>query len=47
MKIREVITTAVELVGALFVVAGICSFSVPIGVIVLGVLLIVGGGLAA
>ena len=47
MKIREVITTAVELVGALFVAAGICSFSVPIGVIVLGVLLIVGGGLAA
>jgi hypothetical protein len=47
MKLREVITTAVELIGAICVVAGICSFSVPIGVIVLGVLLIVGGGLAA
>jgi hypothetical protein len=47
MKLREVITTAVELVGAVCVVVGICSFSVPIGVIVLGVLLIVGGGLAA
>ena len=47
MKLREVITTAVEVVGAVCVVAGIASFSVPIGVIVLGVLLIVGGGLAA
>ena len=47
MKIREVITTTVEIVGAICVVAGICSFSVPIGVIVLGVLLIVGGGFAA
>jgi hypothetical protein len=48
MKLREVITTAVEVVGAICVVVGICSsFSVPIGVIVLGVLLIVGGGLAA
>ena len=47
MKLREVITTAVELIGVICIVAGICSFSVPIGVIVLGVLLIVGGGLAA
>jgi len=47
MKLREAITTAVELVGAICIVAGICSFSVPIGVIVLGVLLVVGGGLAA
>ena len=47
MKLRELITTAVELVGAICIVTGICSFSVPIGVIVLGVLLIVGGGLAA
>lgn len=47
MKLREVITTAVELVGAVCVVAGIASFNVPIGVIVLGVLLIVGGGFAA
>ena len=47
MKLREVITTAVELVGAICVVVGISAFSIPIGVIVLGVLLIVGGGLAA
>jgi hypothetical protein len=47
MKLREVITTSLEVIGAVCIVAGICSFSVPIGVIVLGVLLIVGGGLAA
>jgi uncharacterized membrane protein len=47
MKLREVITTAVELVGAICVVIGIAAFSVPVSVIVLGVLLIVGGGLAA
>lgn len=47
MKIREVITTSVEVIGGVFIVAGICSFSVPIGVIVLGVLLVIGGGLAA
>ena len=44
MKLREVITTAVELVGAICVVIGIAAFSVPVSVIVLGVLLIVGGG---
>lgn len=47
MKLREAITTAVEFVGAICVVVGISTFSIPIGVIVLGVLLIVGGGLAA
>jgi hypothetical protein len=47
MKLREVITTSLEILGAICVVAGICSYSVPIGVIVLGVLLIIGGGLAA
>jgi uncharacterized membrane protein len=47
MKIREVITTSLEVIGAICVVAGIASFSVPVSVIVLGVLLIVGGGLAA
>jgi len=47
MKLREVITTALEVIGAICVVAGIAAFSVPIGVIVLAVLLIVGGGLAA
>ena len=47
MKLREVITTSLEVIGAICVVAGIATFSVPIGVIVLGVLLIVGGGFAA
>ena len=47
MKPREVITTSLEIIGAVCVVAGICSFSVPIGVIVAGVLMIIGGGLAA
>lgn len=47
MKLREVITTSLEILGAICVVAGICSYSIPIGVIVLGVLLIIGGGLAA
>ena len=47
MKLREVITTVIEVIGAGCVVVGIASFSVPISVIVLGVLLIIGGGLAA
>ena len=47
MKLREVITTALEVIGAVCVVAGISAFSVPVSVIVLGVLLIIGGGLAA
>lgn len=47
MKLREVITTSLEILGAICIVAGICSYSVPIGVIVLGVLLVIGGGLAA
>jgi uncharacterized membrane protein len=47
MKLREVITTALEVIGAVCVVAGIAAFSVPVSVIVLGILLIVGGGLAA
>jgi uncharacterized membrane protein len=47
MKLREVITTSLEVIGAIFVVVGISAFSVPVSVIVLGVLLIVGGGLAA
>ena len=47
MKLREVITTALEVIGAVCVVVGIAAFSVPVSVIVLGILLIVGGGLAA
>ena len=47
MKLRQIITTAVEIIGTLCIVVGIGSFSVPISVIVLGVLLVIGGGLAA
>jgi hypothetical protein len=47
MKLRQIITTLIEVVGGMCIVAGICSFSIPIGVIVLGVLLVIGGGLAA
>lgn len=47
MKLRNIITTTLEIIGAVCVVVGIASFSVPISVIVLGVLLIIGGGLAA
>ena len=47
MKLRGIITTAVEVIGGICIVVGISSFSVPISVIVLGVLLVIGGGLAA
>lgn len=47
MKIREAITTAIEIVGGILIVVGIGSFSLPISVIVAGVLLVIGGGLAA
>lgn len=47
MKIRQAITTFLEVAGGICIVAGICSFSVPIGVIVAGVLMVIAGGLAA
>jgi len=43
---RETVTTTMEIVGGVLIVLGISVFSVPIGVIVAGVLLIVAGGLA-
>ena len=43
---KETITTAMEIVGGGLVVLGVSAFSVPISVIVAGVLLIVAGGLA-
>lgn len=43
---KETITTAMEIVGGVLVVLGVSAFSVPISVIVAGVLLIVAGGLA-
>lgn len=47
MTKREAITTAIEIVGGALITIGIGSFNLPVGVIVLGVLLIIGGGLAA
>jgi hypothetical protein len=41
---KQNITTAMEIVGAILVVGGIATFSVPIGVIVAGIILIVAGG---
>jgi hypothetical protein len=46
MKLKQTITTAIEIVGGILIVVGIGCFNVPISVIVLGVLMIVGGGLA-
>ena len=43
---KQNITTAIEIVGGVLVVLGVSAFSVPISVIVAGVLLIVAGGLA-
>ena len=43
---KNLVTTLMEIVGAILVVGGIATFSVPISVIVAGVLLIVAGGLA-
>jgi hypothetical protein len=43
---KQNITTAMEIIGGVLVVLGISAFSVPISVIVAGVLLIVAGGLA-
>ena len=43
---KQKITTAMEIVGGVLVVLGVSVFSVPISVIVAGVLLIVAGGLA-
>ena len=43
---KQNITTAMEIVGGILIVLGVSAFSVPISVIVAGVLLIVAGGLA-
>ena len=43
---KETVTTAMEIVGGVLIVLGVSAFSVPISVIVAGVLLIVAGGLA-
>ena len=47
MNKREAVTTVIEIVGGICIVVGICFFSVPLSVIVAGVLLVIGGGLAA
>ena len=43
---KETVTTAMEIVGGVLIVLGVSAFSVPISVIVAGILLIVAGGLA-
>jgi hypothetical protein len=43
---KQNITTLMEIIGGVLVVLGVSAFSVPISVIVAGVLLIVAGGLA-
>lgn len=43
---KETVTSAMEIVGGVLIVLGVSAFSVPISVIVAGVLLIVAGGLA-
>jgi len=43
---KQNITTAMEIIGGVLIVLGVSAFSVPISVIVAGVLLIVAGGLA-
>ncbi len=43
---KQNITTAMEIVGGVLIVLGVSAFSMPISVIVAGVLLIVAGGLA-
>lgn len=46
MMKKETITTLMEIVGGVLIVVGVSAFSLPISVIVAGVLLIVAGGLA-
>lgn len=43
---KQNVTTAMEIIGGVLVVLGVSAFSVPVSVIVAGVLLIVAGGLA-
>lgn len=47
MNIRKWITSLLEIAGGICIVVGISSFSVPVSVIVAGVLMVVAGGLAA
>lgn len=47
MNKREVITSTMEVIGGVLIVVGIGNFSVPVSVIVAGLLLLVIGGLAA
>jgi hypothetical protein len=43
---REVVTTVVEAIGAVLVTSGVAAYSIPISVIILGVLMMIAGGLA-
>lgn len=44
---RTTLTSALEAVGGILVVIGIGTFSIPVSLIVFGVLLILAGGLLA
>ena len=43
---KEIITTAIEIVGGILIVVGIGCFSIPVSVIVAGVLMVLAGGFA-
>jgi len=47
MSKKDLITTMIEIVGGICIAVGVGSFNVAAGVIVAGVLMIIGGGLAA
>jgi len=47
MNKKEMITTAIEVFGGGLIILGIGCFNIPISVIVAGVLMVIGGGLAA
>jgi len=44
---RALLTTTIEIIGGLLVVAGVALWSIPGALIVAGVLLIAAGGLSA
>jgi hypothetical protein len=47
MNKKAIATTVIEIVGGICIAVGVGSFNVSLGVIVAGVLMIIGGGLAA
>ena len=47
MNKKAIATTVIEIVGGICIAVGVGSFNVALGVIVAGVLMVIGGGLAA